>query len=52
LIKAGTKINENEITAANETLWGKLAQEKMGAFIPKYYVKASPTLQMKNNKFL
>jgi hypothetical protein len=47
LIKAGTKINENEITAANETLWGK-----MGAFIPKYYVKASPTLKMKNNKFL
>ncbi len=22
------KINENEITVANETLWGKLAQEK------------------------
>ncbi len=22
------KINENEITASNETLWGKMAQEK------------------------
>ncbi len=28
--KSGAKINENEITAANETLWGKL-----GAFITK-----------------
>jgi hypothetical protein len=28
LIKAGAKINENEITASKESLWGKLAQEK------------------------
>jgi hypothetical protein len=28
------KINENELMAANKTLWGKLAQEK--CFYPKY----------------
>jgi hypothetical protein len=26
--KSWGKINENEITAANKTLWGKLAHEK------------------------
>jgi hypothetical protein len=26
--KSWGKINENEITVANDTLWGKLAQEK------------------------
>jgi hypothetical protein len=33
--KAGAKINENQITALKESLWGKTGSGEKGAFIPK-----------------